>query len=130
MLDTDGTLSRSFSYANAVPTVDSASAEANTSLVRFFTVQLRCLGKMNVSRARLVAQSRVMLKMLPHHKFSAFVHANVMEYRRAQKVTDIQLLEQRADAEPGLTRQSHSCKSMLPCVVRVRDERQRQFLSI
>jgi hypothetical protein len=62
---------------------DMAMADA-TAIVTIFTVQLRCSGKMDVLRARLVTQTRGTLKASPHHKIRLFVHANVMDVR-AQK---------------------------------------------
>jgi hypothetical protein len=99
---------------------DMAMADA-TAIVTIFTVQLRCSGKMDVLRARLVTQTRGTLKASPHHKIRLFVHAHVMDVR-AQKENYWQSTTRRAllDEMIGFTLQRHSRTTGLPCDGRVR----------
>jgi hypothetical protein len=79
-------------------------------------------------RARLVTQSCVTLKAPCITKFNISFTQLSWSLARVQKMICIQSFTQRTDAKVGLTRQSHSRQSMLPCVACVRDERCRQIL--
>jgi len=66
------------------------------AIVMIFTFELRCLGKINLLRTRLVTQTCVTLKAATHHKIQRFVHANVMEYPATKK--ELLLINRSASA--------------------------------
>jgi len=94
MLDAGAAASRSFSYANAGATADNAMADAK-AIVTIFTVRLRYLLRQDdVLRARLVTQTRVILKASRITKFGfSFTQTSWAFWRKKEVVGNQPLAE-------------------------------------